>query len=136
MPTVSEAIRSSRWAHSLTPEELARVEATVIERTVPVDGYVCRTGQPVDAWIGVIEGLVKLCPASQAGKSAAFTCVTAGGGFGEGSVLKDRVWRFDAGARRRRRSGYGPRETFDGLRGDHIGVHRVPLHQLHAALAP
>jgi len=134
MPTVSEAIRSSRWARSLTPEQLSRVEATVIDRTVPIDGHVCRTGEPVEAWVGVVEGLVKLCPASQAGKSAAFTCVTAGGWFGEGSVLKDRVWRFDAVALRRSRIAYVPSETFEWLLDNNIGFNRFLLHQLNERL--
>lgn len=44
------------WANMLTPEHMQKVEAEVTERFVPAGGYVCRKGDTVDYWMGVIDG--------------------------------------------------------------------------------
>ena len=52
-----DALRSAPWAQSLTAEQMARVEAEVIERFVPAGDYACRKGESVDYWIGLVDGL-------------------------------------------------------------------------------
>jgi CRP/FNR family cyclic AMP-dependent transcriptional regulator len=49
-------LRSTMWAQTLQAQELARVEAEISERAVPAGGYVCRKGEPVNHWIGIIDG--------------------------------------------------------------------------------
>jgi CRP-like cAMP-binding protein len=134
MPTMSEAIRSSIWARSLTPDELARVEATVVERSAAIDEHVCRIGETVDSWVGVIEGLVKLCAVSPEGKSVTLTCVPSGGWFGEGSLLKDQTRKYDAIALRKSRIAFVPRQTFEWLLNGNIGFNRFLLHQINERL--
>ncbi len=130
MPTIGEAIRCSLWARSLAPDQLARVEATVVELFVPANGFVCRKGEPVESWLGVIEGLVKL------GGFRNFTgaIVPAGGWFAEGSLLKDKLFKYDGIALRDSRIARVPRETFEWLLETSIGFSRFLLHQLNERL--
>ena len=73
---------------------------------------VCRKGDPASAWIGVIEGLVKLHSLSPAGKPVTFAGIPAGGWFGEGSVLKDEPLKYDILALRDSRIALMPEATF------------------------
>ena len=79
------------WTRSLAPAQLARVEAETLVRDLPVGVPVCRKGEPVEHWIGLIDGLVKMTSVSPEGKTTTFTGVTSGGWFGEGSLLKDKT---------------------------------------------
>jgi CRP-like cAMP-binding protein len=132
---LGEALRTAIWARALGPEELARVEAEMSERAVPADGYVCRKGEPVNHWIGVIDGLVKLGTISASGKPATLAGVPAGGWFGEGSLLKDEPRRYDAVALRATRIALMPRATFVRLLDSSIAFNRFLLNQLNERLA-
>src|SRR5690606_6473649 len=113
--TLDEALRTSLWSQGLDAAELARVRQELVERTVPQGGYVCRKGEPVTHWFGVIEGLVKLSIVSAEGKTTTLTGVPAGGWFGEGSMLKTESRRYDAIALRETRVAMMPRGTFNRL---------------------
>lgn len=127
-------LRSSLWARHLAPEQLERAAYEVTEFHVPMGGFVCRKGEPVEAWTGVIEGLVKLGSASAAGKLVTYTGVTAGGWFGEGSLLKTEPRRYDAVALRGTRIARMPRTTFQWLRKNSIAFNEFLLDQLNARL--
>jgi CRP-like cAMP-binding protein len=131
---LSDALKASRWARELTPEQFARVLAETIERTVPAGGYIARKGEPVDAWLGVIDGLVKINADSAAGKSVTFAGVTTGGWLGEGSMLKDEARRYDVVALRDSRIAFLPRATFEWLLGISIPFNRFLLEQLNERL--
>ncbi|HEU0203959.1 MAG TPA: cyclic nucleotide-binding domain-containing protein, partial [Burkholderiaceae bacterium] len=81
-----DVLRATRWGSQLTPEQMQRVAGDSISLTVPEGGALCRRGEPVDAWIGVIEGLVKMMQTTPDGRTSTFTGVPAGGWFGEGSL--------------------------------------------------
>ena len=135
MSSLREAIASATWARALDASELARVSAELSERTVPAGGYVCRKGEPVTHWIGVLEGLVKLGNVSAEGKAATLAGVPAGGWFGEGSLLKDEPRRYDAVALRETRVALMPRATFQRLLDTSIAFNRFLLEQLNERLA-
>jgi len=128
-------LRSSLWARGLTPKQLQRVEADVVELHFPRGAYVCRKGDPVESWPGVISGLVKLGSVSATGKSLSFEGVTAGGWFGEGSLLKTEPRRYDAVALRQTRIASMPRATFAWLRKSSIPFNQFLLNQLNERLA-
>jgi len=67
MISLADALRQSLWARSLTPEQLRRVETTTIERRIGAGQYVCRKGERVEHWIGIVEGLVKMANLSASG---------------------------------------------------------------------
>jgi CRP/FNR family cyclic AMP-dependent transcriptional regulator len=129
-----EALRSTLWARALEVDHFRRVSAEVNEYEVPAGQYVCRKGDPVNAWIGVISGLVKLGSVSPEGKSVTYTGVTAGGWFGEGSLLKKEPRRYEAVALRDTWIAAMPRPTFNWLLANSIPFNRFLLDQLNERL--
>ena len=111
---LSDLLRTSLWTRSLTPAQLARVEAETLVRDLPVGVPVCRKGEPVEHWIGLIDGLVKMTSVTPEGRTTTFTGVTSGGWFGEGSLLKDRIRKYDVVTLRESRVAYMPRATSNG----------------------
>ena len=135
MKTLSDLLRGSLWTRTLTPEQLARVEGETLVRELPVGVPVCRKGEAVEHWIGVIDGLVKMTSVNAEGKTTTFTGVTSGGWFGEGSLLKDRVRKYDVVTLRDSVVAYMPRATFDWLLDIDIGFNLFLLMQLNERLA-
>ena len=127
-------LHSSLWARGLTPEQMRRVEADVVELHFPIGAFVCRKGDPVESWPGVVSGLVKLASVSADGKSVSFEGVAAGGWFGEGSLLKSEPRRYDAVALRETRIASMPRATFEWLRANSIPFNHFLLDQLNERL--
>ena len=128
-------LRASSWTRSLAPAELERVARETIVRDLPVGVPVCRKGEPVEHWIGLIDGLVKMTSVSPEGKTMTFTGVTSGGWFGEGSLLRDKHRRYDVVTLRDSRVAYMPSATFHWLLDSNIGFNRFLLIQLNERLA-
>ena len=95
---------------------------------------VCRKGDPANAWLGVVDGLVKLHSLSPAGKSVTFAGIPAGGWFAEGSVLKGQDLKYDIIALRESRIGFMPDATFHWLLDTSIPFNRFLLKQLNERL--
>ncbi|MCU6434091.1 Crp/Fnr family transcriptional regulator [Undibacterium sp. Jales W-56] len=122
------------WASMLAPEHMQKVEAEVMERFIPAGAYVCRKGDTVDYWMGVIEGFLKMSSISPEGKTITFSCMLAGGWFGEGSLLKTESRKYDVVALRDTRVAYMPRSTFNWLLDNSIPFNRFLLQQLNERL--
>lgn len=135
METLPELLAASLWTRSLTPAQLARVQAETQVRDYPAGAWVCRKGEPVEHWFGVIDGIVKMTGVNAAGKTTTFTGVTSGGWFGEGSILKDRTRKYDIGALRATRMALMPRATFQWLLDSDLGFNRFLLMQLNERLS-
>lgn len=137
LPT-REAIRDivlgTTWGAVLPEAEVGRVAAEMIVRDLPGGGYACRKEEEVLGWIGVLDGLVKVASASPSGKTITFAGIPSGGWFGEGTVLKDRRWKFDAIAIRPSRIAIVPRATFMRLIETSIPFNRFLIEQLNARL--
>ncbi|GIZ51838.1 Crp/Fnr family transcriptional regulator [Noviherbaspirillum aridicola] len=127
-------LRESIWARGLTPEQMARVEADTVEQFVPKGGYVCHKGEKVDAWIGVVDGLVKMANISAEGKTVTFTGLSAGGWFGEGTILKNELRKYDVTALRDSRIARMPVRTFNWLLDNSLPFTRFLLMQLNERL--
>jgi CRP-like cAMP-binding protein len=134
MTTFAAMLRAAPWARSLAPADLARVEAETVVRECPAGTLVCRKGEAVEAWIGVVEGLVKMANVSPDGKPTSFVGVSAGGWFGEGSLLKDEPRRYDIVALRDSTVAYMPRATFAWLLDTSMPFNRFLLVQLNERL--
>jgi CRP/FNR family cyclic AMP-dependent transcriptional regulator len=134
MSTPSALVRESVWARSLTPDELRRVETSLGERRFAAGEYVCRKGEPVEHWIGILEGLVKMSSLSASGKLTTFTGLPAGAWFGEGSLLKNEARKYDVVALRASRVVLMPRSTFNALLDGSIAFNRFLLLQLNERL--
>ena len=132
--TLPDFLSTCRWAQSLSAEELHRVASEIVEKKVPNGGYVCRRGEDVTSWIGVVDGLVKMSNLSPEGKLTTLTGVPSGGWFGEGSLLKDEPRRYDILALRDSCIVCMPRATFNRLLNTNIGFNRFLLVQLNERL--
>lgn len=135
MLTIAQFLAACAWPHALEASALERVRAELLERKMPSGCYVCRKGEPVEYWIGVIEGLVKISSVSPQGKPVTFTGIRAGGWFGEGSLMRPDPWRYDAVALRDSRVALLPRATFAWLLDNSIRFNRFLLEQLNERLA-
>lgn len=132
---LQDALSKTLWASTLTAEQMCRVEADVLERTVPAGGFVCRKGDPADHWMGVTDGLLKMCSVSPEGKTVTFSAMLKGGWFGEGSLLKTELRRYDVIALRDSRVACMPRSTFTWLLDNSIPFNRFLLTQLNERLS-
>jgi len=130
----SDLLRNSLWARTLTAAQTARVETSLVERRFGAGEYVCRKGEPVEHWIGIVEGLVKMTSLSPTGKLTTFTGLPAGAWFGEGSLLKDEPRKYDVVALRASRVALMPRAMFDELLDASIAFNRFLLVQLNERL--
>jgi len=135
MHTASDLLRASIWAQALTEAELRDIGSELIERSFLAGAFVCHKGEPVDHWIGVIEGLLKLSSVSGEGKLVTFAGIPGGAWFGEGSVLKSETRRYDVIALRESRLALMTRTTFNRLLDSNIAFNRFLLNQLNERLA-
>ncbi|RJG07469.1 Crp/Fnr family transcriptional regulator [Noviherbaspirillum cavernae] len=133
-PLFKELLRQTIWARQLTAEQMARVEADTVEQFVPKGGFVCRKGEMVDSWIGVVDGLIKINNFSPEGKSVTFAGVPAGGWIGEGTLLKNECRKYDVTALRDSRIARMPRHTFMWLLDSSLPFSRFLLMQLNERL--
>ena len=131
---LQQLLDASIWARSLPPDLRARVDTETTVRHCPAGTLVCRKGRPVEHWIGVIDGLVKMTNVSSDGKPTTFTGVPTGGWFGEGSLLKDEPRRYDIVALRGSDIAYMPRATFMTLLDSSVTFNRFVLTQLNERL--
>lgn len=134
MNSLDSLLAGSSWMRSLDAAQQGRVRAEIVERAVPAEAFVCQKGEAVEAWIGVIDGLVKISSVSLDGKAVSFTGVPSGGWFGEGSLLKPEPRRYDGVALRDSRIAYMPRRTFQWLLDTSIEFNRFLLLQINERL--
>lgn len=132
---IQQMLDKTIWARTLNASELARVEAAIALRTVAAGGFVCRKGEPVDYWIGVDEGLLKMSSVSPEGKTVTFTGLLSGGWFGEGSLMKTELRKYDVVALRDSQVGFLPRADFEWLMDNSIPFNHFLLRQLNERLA-
>jgi CRP-like cAMP-binding protein len=122
------------WADELSDDEFERARRGISEKAYPEGSYLWHRGDKVDAWTGVVEGLVKVSTVSKSGKAMTFTGVRTGAWFGEGSVLKDEARQYDVVALRDTRVALMGRATFLWLLDNSVGFNRFLVRQLNERL--
>jgi CRP/FNR family transcriptional regulator, cyclic AMP receptor protein len=135
MGPMADMLRSSAWGRALEPAELDRVVNEAFERQVPAGGFVARMGQPVEHWIGVVDGLLKMSVTSPDGKVSTLTGIGAGGWFGEGSLLKREPRRYDVVALRPSRVALISYASFERLRHTSLPFNHYLHHLMNARLS-
>jgi len=134
MRVLEDMLALSSWTHELPPDHMDRVRADIVVREFSSGAYVCRKGDQASAWLGVIDGLIKLHSISRSGKSVTFAGIPAGGWFGEGSVLKGETLKYDVVALRASRIALMPEATFRWLLDTSIAFNQFLLKQLNERL--
>lgn len=124
----------SGWWECLQPGEKARVAAEVGYQTVPSGEALQRLGETAQHWIGVMSGLAKFIVTTASGKPLIYSGVGAGGWFGEGTLMRREVWRYQAQAIRSCELALMPRETFLWLLQHNIAFNHYLLQQLNDRL--
>jgi CRP/FNR family transcriptional regulator, cyclic AMP receptor protein len=124
----------SRWASAISTEELQRARAAISVREVQAGHYVCRKGDPSDVWIGVVDGLIKIENLSDTGKLVNFGTFPANSWFGEGSILKRELRKYDVIALHDSRVALMSAATFFWLLDKSIPFNRFIITQLNERL--
>jgi CRP-like cAMP-binding protein len=133
-PTPSE-LAGIPWLDVLQPREREMaVRSITVGDALPGD-TLCRVGRPVTYWFGVIEGLLKMSSDNAQGQTITFSGLPPGGWFGEGTVLKREVYRYNIQALRRSVVAGLPADTFHWLLDHSIGFNRFVMNQLNERLA-
>ncbi|MCD6079725.1 MAG: winged helix-turn-helix DNA-binding family protein [Ramlibacter sp.] len=133
-PTEAE-LAGIPWLGVLLPKERdMAVQAITVGDALPGD-TLCRIGRPVTYWFGVIEGLLKMSSDNAQGQTITFSGLPPGGWFGEGTVLKREVYRYNIQALRKSVVAGLPVDTFHWLLDHSIGFNRFVMNQLNERLA-
>jgi CRP/FNR family transcriptional regulator, cyclic AMP receptor protein len=133
-PTPAE-LAGIPWLFVLQPAEReVAVREIKVGDALPGD-YVCRVGRPVTYWFGVIEGLLKMSNENAQGQTITFSGLPPGGWFGEGTVLKREIYRYNIQALRKSVVAGLPVDTFHWLLDHSIGFNRFVMNQLNERLA-
>ena len=134
MKNAEELLRTSLWGQSLTEEEMTRALAGTTERTFAAGAFICMKGEPVEYWMGLIDGLGKMASHWTTGKTTSLTGISAGAWIGEGSLLKKEPRRYDVMALRESRVAFMNRSTFLWLMDNSIPFNRYLIAQLNERL--
>jgi CRP-like cAMP-binding protein len=134
LKNAEELLRASSWGQSLTEEEIARALAGTCERSFAAGAFICMKGEPVDYWMGIIDGLGKMASHWTTGKTTSLTGISSGGWFGEGSLLKNEPRRYDVMALRETRVAFMNRSTFHWLLDHSIPFNRFLVTQINERL--
>jgi CRP-like cAMP-binding protein len=131
----ADELSAIAWLCVLEPtfRELACASLRAVELD-PGDA-VCHIGDPVSHWLGVVDGLLKMSNTDRNGATVTFAGLPPGGWFGEGSVLKQKPYRYSVHALRRSVIAGLPSGTFFELLDRSIGFNRFVMQQLNERLS-
>jgi len=132
-PSASE-LADIPWLPTLDPQERAAAVADLKVVRVATGELLCRVGRPATYWFGVIDGLLKMSNDTALGVPITFTGVPPGGWFGEGTVIKREVYRYNIQALRKSVVAGLSVQTFHWLLDRSIPFNRFITNQLNERL--
>ncbi len=135
MQTTDSLHLAAAWFRLLDTGQQQRVTQDVVVSHVAAGSIIVRKGDLALAWIGVIDGLIKVSVGTSDGRTASLTGVPAGGWIGEGSLLKHEARKYDVVALRDSVIARLPATTFEWLLDNSIAFNRFLLHQLNERVA-
>lgn len=133
-PSIESVLAQAPWFAALDVSLHPRLYQECMIRSYGGGTVIQRKGEPSDSWLGVIDGLIKVSAEGAGGKSMTFMGVPAGGWFGEGSLLKRELRKYDVVALRDSMVCWVPRATFEWLLESSIPFNRYLLMQLNERL--
>ena len=113
--------RIAFWSRELSEREIETARAGITEKSYRPGESIFLRGDHFEDWTGVVSGLVRMGTVSRGGKATAFTGLTSGAWFGEGTVLKKEARRYDMVALRDTRIALMDQATFFWLYENKIG---------------
>jgi CRP/FNR family cyclic AMP-dependent transcriptional regulator len=133
-PATPAELADIPWLKTLQADERTRAIDDIKVVSVGTGELLCRVGRPATFWFGVIDGLLKMSNDSSRGVPITFTGVPPGGWFGEGTVLKREVYRYNIQALRKSVVAGISVETFHWLIDRSIPFNRFVMQQLNERL--
>lgn len=103
------------WFRALSAEHQAMVVGSAHAERLEGGAWIARRQEPSDYWIGVYSGLIKLAIYNALGRSCTLSGVPPGGWFGEGSVIKRELRKYDVAAIQPSLVMFVPSTTFHAL---------------------
>ncbi|TDN63385.1 Crp/Fnr family transcriptional regulator [Paraburkholderia sp. BL10I2N1] len=128
--SVAALFASCAWFRALAAGHQERVLATSHAEYRESGAWVAHRGAPSDYWIGVHSGLLKLAIYNTSGRSCTLSGVPPGGWFGEGSVIKRELRKYDVVAIQRSLVMFVPLATFHELLSTSLPFTGFVIHQL------
>jgi CRP/FNR family transcriptional regulator, cyclic AMP receptor protein len=122
------------WLQVLATEERTRVIADLQVADAAAGDFVCKLGRPANFWFGVLDGLLKMSNDNSLGTSITFTGVPPGAWFGEGTLLKREIYRYNIEALRKSVVAGLPATTFEWLLDRSIAFNRYVMNQINERL--
>ena len=123
------------WLRPLTADERDRVAPQLRIGDAEPGELICRRGRTATYWFGVVDGLLKMSTETADGHTITYSGLTAGGWFGEGTVMKREPYRYNVQALRKSLVVGLPVDTFHWLLDHSIGFNRFVMNQLNERLA-
>jgi CRP-like cAMP-binding protein len=133
-PLTQDELAAVPWLPALTPDEREKACDNLIVTETLAGETICRIGKPANYWFGLVDGLLKMSNDDSQGPVITFTGVAPGGWFGEGTVLKREVYRYNIQALRKSRVAGLPSDTFHWLIEHSLGFNRFVMLQLNERL--
>ena len=122
------------WLALLTDADRRDATAALIVSSAEPGDRVCRTGAPSTFWFGVVDGLLKMSNISLEGNPITYTGIPPGAWFGEGTLLKREVYRYNIEALRKSTVAGLPMAVFWALLERSIPFNRFVMTQLNERL--
>jgi CRP/FNR family transcriptional regulator, cyclic AMP receptor protein len=134
LSTGLQLIHQSSWWINLAAPQQERVLDTVRFKQVDSEGVICQKNELVETWTGIASGLAKIASSSPDGKGVTLSGLPPGSWFGEGSLLKSELRRYEVIALRPSVVAMMPQVTFQWLLDTSIAFNRFLLAQLNERL--
>ncbi len=134
-PATADELAGIPWLALLgDTDRQAAVDALQVGEADPGD-RVCRHGAPSTYWFGVVDGLLKMSNVGADGQPITYTGLPPGAWFGEGTLLKREVYRYNIEALRKSVVAGLPAEVFQRLLDRSIPFNRFVMAQLNERLS-
>ena len=133
-PPSATELASIPWLKVLQAEDQAWVSAQIMVGDALAGDVVCRIGKAPTYWFGVVQGLLKMSADNAQGDSFTYAGLSAGGWFGEGTVIKREPYRYNVQALRPSVVAGLPIESFHRLLEQSICFNRFVMNQLNERL--
>lgn len=122
------------WLGLLDATERTRVSSALQVVEADPGDFVCKIGRQANYWFGVLDGLLKMSNDSSLGFAITFTGVPPGAWFGEGTLLKREVYRYNIEPLRKSVVAGIDIDTFEWLLERSIPFNRYVMNQLNERL--
>ncbi|MGB7203928.1 MAG: Crp/Fnr family transcriptional regulator [Anderseniella sp.] len=129
-----ELKRIASWACELSDDELAQAAGGVRIKSFDRGQHIAHFSDKVDAWHGVVSGVLRVGHVSDSGQVAGVSAILQGGWFGEGSIIKNEARRYDVVAVTDCEIAVMRGDTFRWLFGNSVGFNRFLVQLLNERL--